>query len=426
MTTQLRDDMNVVFLGGMFSQDTDAWIRQNSKGNIHNAANVMQWNLLRGLRRHLGTRLHVISSPFIGSFPKLFKWPVLRDFRFALDSGSQAQGIGFLNLPIVKHVSRYLRLGKPISHALDSSDSPQVVIAYSFSAVMAFSLKRAKRAHPSIVTCLVVADLPEFMNLSANKRTLRTVLGDLTIKRLYKTLDYVDCAVVLTEPMATRMRFTKPYVVTEGIAEDSDSPGAIAGGNAASNDNEHTVLYTGGLNEAFGVVNLVKAFSTLEDPALRLVLCGTGDAVETIQRYAQADHRIIYRGLLPRDEILALQKQATVLVNPRQNTGEYVKYSFPSKLMEYMASGTPVVAYDLAGMPSEYREHLVLVPDNDLESLAETIQQVASQTAQERRAIGQSAREFVLTQKNPETQAKKILQMLADVSTHRLERHGRV
>ena len=38
-------------------------------------------------------------------------------------------------------------------------------------------------------------------------------------------------------------------------------------------------------------------------------------------------------------------------VNPRQNNEEFTKYSFPSKTMEYLASGVPVVAYKLDGIP---------------------------------------------------------------------------
>lgn len=64
-----------------------------------------------------------------------------------------------------------------------------------------------------------------------------------------------------------------------------------------------------------------------------------------------------------------MQQQATLLVNPRKGHEEYTKYSFPSKTMEYMASGTPTIMYKLPGLPIEYEEYLVLLPDNSQETL---------------------------------------------------------
>ncbi|WP_170200317.1 glycosyltransferase [Enteractinococcus coprophilus] len=417
---------DMIFLGGMFPQASADWIQRNSKGNIHNAANVMQWNLVRGLASHLGSKLNVVSSPFLGSFPKYFKKIRVPDFQLEIVSGAGGQGIGFLNLPGVKHVSRYFRLRRTLSAAIQTARPPHAVIAYSFSAVMAFSLRRVKRLDPTIVTCLVVPDLPGFMNLSAKRSLPRKMLGKLLIKRLYKTLEDVDCAVVLTEPMVSYMGFTKPHVVIEGIAPPSDAPDLDQSSTESPASSDTMIVYTGGLNAAFGVLELVQAFSTLTDPSLRLVLCGVGDAVQAIEEYATSDQRIIYQGLLPHKEVVALQRQATVLVNPRQNTEEYVKYSFPSKLMEYMVSGTPTVAYDLDGMPAEYREHLFIVPENDIASLAKTIQQVLAQSPAQRRDFGHRARTFVQEQKNPEVQTKKILRMIDAVTTQRKERYGRV
>lgn len=422
---QNSTEPNILFLGGMFPEEAEEWIRHNSKGNVHNAANVMQWNLLRGLRHHLGSALHVVSSPFVGSFPKFFRKLLLPSFQFTIDRQPVGHSAGFLNLPLVKHVSRYLSVQPRLRSAVESATPPIAVVAYSFTSVMAHALKRAKRYDPSVITCLVVADLPEYMNLQAHKPRLSSMLAKYTLNRLYKTLEYVDCVVVLTEPMVAKMGFTKPHVVIEGISEApraNDTSPTAHDSTAA----EQVVLYTGGLNEAFGVLNLVKAFITLPDPSLRLVLCGAGDAVDEIKDYAARDDRIVYKGLVSREEVIALQHQATVLVNPRQNTGEYVKYSFPSKLMEYMASGTPVVAYPLAGVPQDYREYFYLVPDHEIDSLASTIQRVLATPGEERSRIGQRARDFVLQEKSPEVQTAKILQMISDITAQREASYDRV
>ena len=66
-------------------------------------------------------------------------------------------------------------------------------------------------------------------------------------------------------------------------------------------------------------------------------------------------------GQVSLNEARALQKTADVLVNPRLNEGEYTKYSFPSKTMEYLSTGRPVVCYKLDGIPDEYDKHLMEV-----------------------------------------------------------------
>ena len=60
---------------------------------------------------------------------------------------------------------------------------------------------------------------------------------------------------------------------------------------------------------------------------------------------------------------------ATLLINPRFSNEEYTKYSFPSKNMEYMASGTPILTTKLPGMPKEYYEYIYLFEEESIEGM---------------------------------------------------------
>ena len=53
-----------------------------------------------------------------------------------------------------------------------------------------------------------------------------------------------------------------------------------------------------------------------------------------------------------------------------------IQYSFPSKTMEYLASGTPSIAYKLEGIPSEYYPFIIFPESNDVESLHNSILKV--------------------------------------------------
>ena len=135
----------------------------------------------------------------------------------------------------------------------------------------------------------------------------------------------------------------------------------------------------------------------------------------SIRTEVKKDNRIVYKGQLPRDEVLKLQKTATVLVNPRQNNEDFTKYSFPSKNLEYLSSGVPLVAYKLDGIPCEYANYIRFVEDNSDQSLADALIEICELTDEERKKIGKKAREFVLNEKNDKVQVKKVIDYLKSV-----------
>src|SRR5690606_28854588 len=98
-----------------------------------------------------------------------------------------------------------------------------------------------------------------------------------------------------------------------------------------------TILYTGTLAKRYGIVHLLEAFALIKDQDYRLWICGDGDARDEVNEKVRMDPRITYFSQISRERVLKFQKKATVLVNPRKSEGEFTKYSFPSKTMEYLA-----------------------------------------------------------------------------------------
>ena len=101
-----------------------------------------------------------------------------------------------------------------------------------------------------------------------------------------------------------------------------------------------------------------------------------------------------------------------MLVNPRMNNEEFTKYSFPSKNLEYLASGVPLIAYKLDGIPDEYDKYINYVPDNDSQSLANMICKICELPVSERNKQGSQARQFVTENKNAVAQTQKIAELL--------------
>lgn len=128
------------------------------------------------------------------------------------------------------------------------------------------------------------------------------------------------------------------------------------------------------------------------------------------------EDEVIYHGNVLNEEVVAAEMEASLLINPRPTTEEFTKYSFPSKNMEYMASGTPVLTTNLPGMPQEYQEYVYLFDDETVEGMARKIREVLSFSPESLRRKGLDAQRFVLENKNNVVQAKKILTMLEQCS----------
>lgn len=225
--------------------------------------------------------------------------------------------------------------------------------------------------------------------------------------RLYK---YIDRFVLLTKQMADKLKLSAPFTVVEGIASD---PNMVCDERLASQyQDEKYILYTGTLNPQFGIMTLLEAFSKIEDPNVKLIICGFGEAETQVLQMQKKDSRIIYLGKLDRKAVIPLQRNATVLVNPRQNNEEFTKYSFPSKTMEYLASGVPVVAYKLDGIPDEYDAYLNYVEDDSAISLAAKLTEICNMNETVRAEIGNCGADFVLKNKNAVAQTRRILEFI--------------
>ena len=129
---------------------------------------------------------------------------------------------------------------------------------------------------------------------------------------------------------------------------------------------------------------------------------------------AKEDPRVRYGGMLLSSQIVEKELEATLLVNPRPTHEEYVKYSFPSKTMEYMATGTPVLTTVLPGMPEDYYPHVYFIREETPEGISQALRQVFDGGEQAMKEKGLGARRFVLENRNNVVQAQKIRNMLKE------------
>ena len=245
----------------------------------------------------------------------------------------------------------------------------------------------------------IVTDLPDMLGGSSFSKKLANFV-----------IDHCTHYVLLTEAMNDYLNQKgKPYVILEGHADITMADRIPA---MEKKTEPRICFYAGGVSKQYGLSNLVEGFRKADLPNARLHIYGPGDYVKELQQIAAEDQRFFYGGMLLNTEIVKKEQEATLLVNPRPTGEEYVKYSFPSKTMEYMASGTPVLTTVLPGMPKEYHSYVYLLEDETADGITRKLKEVLANSDETLFRKGMEARKFVLEQKNNVIQASKILDML--------------
>lgn len=253
-----------------------------------------------------------------------------------------------------------------------------------------------------------VADIPQMYHHQTNKRQ---PLYKRILKSVYSvTSIYYDAYILLSEYMNEHVNAKgKPFVVVEGIVDDSD---ILKQKEEKENKDVKAYMYAGGLYEKYGVKMLVDAFRTEKKDNIELWLFGKGELEGYINE--NADERIKFFGYQENEFVVQKQREASFLINPRPTNEDFTKYSFPSKIMEYMVSGTPVISTKIKSIPAGYWDYIIPIETESIEGIKEVLNKTSKLSEFECERIGRLSRDFVLKNKNGLTQGNKVIQWLQD------------
>lgn len=342
--------MKILFLSGYFEKPYEAEIIEKTKTYVEYAANAFEEKLIKGFENN-GQEISVFSAPFIGAFPNAYKDIYFSGFKG--EKSKEVTYVSFLNAWGIRNISRAAALKRALKKYIKENKNEEILIlVYSPHTPFLEAADFVKRKCPKAKICLVAPDLPQYMNLATEKRGIYDFFKKFDIRKFYKLSKAIDSYVLLTEQMSEVLKVgDRPYIVVEGICDE------LKTGKESSKEIK-TVAYTGKLNEVFGVKNLVESFMKIENESLRLIIAGSGELSGWTEEKAKEDKRIIFKGQLPMSEAKQIIAECDICVNPRANDSEYTKYSFPSKLIDYLSQGKKTVAFKLDGMPEIYKDFI--------------------------------------------------------------------
>lgn len=311
-------------------------------------------------------------------------------------NGVKYKHIKTINLPIIKQLLNAINVYFNILKLGNKKNSFVICDGLSYLAsratVLACRLKKIK-------SVVIITDLPEFLVGCNNK----------AIQSYTKLFDEFYGYVLLTEEMAIKLGYKdKTYVVIEGQVDSFEAREVLE----KKKCDKKIVMYAGITQKLYGLKILVEGFIKANLPNYELHIYGNGDYVAELDEISKKHNNVKHFPSQPNSTIVEREKEAYLLVNPRPTNEEYTKYSFPSKNMEYMVSGTAVLTTNLPGMPEEYKQYVYLIDNETVDGICEAFKNIAELKEEEVIQKGRSAREFVLSKKNNRVQTKRIIDIV--------------
>lgn len=389
----------ILFIGSFIDDDLQTQVWENSKGLLVFSGDKFQHSLLEGVLEYQSFIDQIITYPAIGSFPKRYKKLFFKGNKFEIKKTTGYTG-SFFNIMYFKKYSIYSSLKTSINNwVLMHQKDEKVLFVYSLVESYISAAVDVKRKHKNIKICCIVLDLPEYFD--DNDSFIKTYINRKSTNKIRKLIYEIDSFILLTNEMKIALKTEKkPCLLIEGIYLPKEIK--------KFEKQNKTILYTGKLDTRFGIEDLLQAFHRVEDKDAKLWICGDGISKGIVEAASELDNRIKYWGVVKQEIVLSMQQQANLLINPRKGDEEFTKYSFPSKTMEYMASGTPTIMYKLEGVPDQYYEFVITINGNTIDTLKQTIEYWISKSQSELDIIGNKAKDYILNNKTSKIQGEKI------------------
>jgi glycosyltransferase involved in cell wall biosynthesis len=367
------------------------------------SGNMFQTNLLSSIAS-AGIPVSTVISPI-----PIQSWPsgdrlLVRGTKYRLKDGTQIVSLTFVNIPLLKQ----LTIGFATLQRLlvwgwrNRKSTSRVVCTFNLSVPPGlFTLMAARLIGAKAIALLNDINVPG-----------ETVPSSLLFKLDYALHRWLmprfDGLVVVSEAIVRDFGLSSPHILIEGgIAEST-----FVTASQPTHSSHFVVVSAGRLDETNGFRVLLKAFSSLRGEHYRLRIAGAGPLEAEVRRAADQDSRIEYCGYLPFTDVLQLYESADVLVNMRLTQSINTKYFFPSKLIEYMASGRLVISTCTGHVEEEFGKFIFLLRQETAEGLAQAIQDVERLGKHDREQKGAITRDYVMATKTWNAQGHHMVRFI--------------
>ena len=378
-----------LWLGAIF--DEASLLTQPS---ISPAANRWQSGLIHGLNHH-GLPVHSI-----GHLPEPM-WPKGRlkisDSTAHFAPEIDGELIGYPNLPRVRMTFLSSRYKRRLESTIQQRGMPLAVVSYNAYPYNVAAAELAQKKYGLPWIC-IVADVPgsksewEQHDLDLSRATGRVYLSFSRMQNSEQDHNFH----------------------LDGTADGMKLNQLQAAGDPATetDDGSKTILFTGAMNKWAGVDYLVSAFSTMDRSDLRLQICGPGEPTAETLQIIESDNRIEFLGLVTESRLREVSSTTDIFVNPRPSRIPGNESNFPSKILEYLTYGKPVVSTITPGISPEYHDVLIPVEQETDEGLVKAMSYAVDLSTAEKESIYNRTVSLIEGSKTRESQAMRLIEWM--------------
>lgn len=359
------ENMKILLLGSLISAPQMEQFNNNSKVKASVAPVNYETMLAKGLAEN-GAQVDALSVPAVAAFPHS-KYKYISKQQEIIENNIQIQWVPFVNIQGMKQLTIKRNIEKSLKQWLEENKDvkEKVVLMYSIYPPYTEPAIRLCKFYGCHL-CAVIADLPEYMYSWKNLKGIRGWYSKNLSEKMINLQGQCDSYILFTKPMASKMNIEdKPHMVSEGFCDAS----VFYGIPEQEKYLRKTIVYGGNLSRLYGIQNLVKGFMQTDLDA-ELHLYGAGADAKFVEECAKRDSRIKFFGRVNRRTLLVALRKAHLLVVNKPTEDDYSNYSFSSKILEYMASGTPVLTTKVGGMLEEYLKYIYTIEDESIKGIS--------------------------------------------------------
>ena len=387
--------MSIIFVGSTVDRETLKKLPDSSV-----AGNKMELGFVKGFLSN-GIKTLAISVEAHGMWHFNDK-PIVVSGKKLHDDSAEIHTVPYLNIPIIKQLMIIRNIKKALNSILkDENYKDSTLIVYNTMTIFASPV--LKVAHKNHLKCIaIIADLP----INFKKNIIRKIEDRKQIAAISKFDGLIPLTKYISEDFAPKLPF---FVIEAGCNPDDYESQK----SCVRLQERKVVVFSGTLNVLSGIESLIEAMKLVKDPKIELDIYGDGPLKDKVLDMISSLNNVHYRGCVSNEEMMSIQKRSNLLVCPRKADSFTTKYTFPSKVLEYICSGVPVLSNRLPGIPSEYEKYINYTSTERTEDWSNSINTILSEgqyTYFIEKAI--VARDTVLATKNWENQVSKLINQL--------------
>lgn len=369
------------------------------------SGNLFQMNALGAMATSGCKPSPILSYVPASSWPR---GPVWVSGGIATSQGLDIRLLGFFNVTPMKQV--WLGVSALISlifWAIRTGwRAPKVICCYNLSVPpIAFLWLAGKLCNAKLVPFVCDINIP-------GETVPATLAHRLDFAQHRFWLPKMDSIIAVTDATVRDFARNVPSLLLEGGVPPAMQE-RIPPAQSPSADQEFVAVMAGSLEEFNGPRVAVDALRLAPDLKIRLVIAGDGPLREFIRTASAADGRIQYVGMLNYQEVLELYQKASLLLNIRLTRSVRTPYFFPGKLLEYLASGVPVLSTPCSHVQRKFSGMLYLASGEDAAAIADDLRRIAGLSRDERLGMGRKAQEWMLAEMTWNRQGQRMAEFLS-------------